>query len=92
MEISNMRKVNYGKLRAFFRVTWPGKMEVNDFKLIEGNNGELFCRPPDRQYEKDGEKKWAPIVSILDENLRQKITDAARAEYYGDQHQEDIPY
>ena len=91
MIIRDMRKVNHGKLRAFFVVEWPDKLAVRDFKLIEGNDGQLFSAAPSREYEKDGQKKYAPVVEVLDAGLREKITAAARSEYFGSQDQDEEP-
>ena len=96
IEITNLRKVNQGKLRAFFSVTWPDKMTVNDMKLMEGNDGQLWAATPSREYvNKDGEKKWAPVVKIIDTALAQRISEAARQAYFGEvkpESNEDIPF
>ena len=83
MIIKNLRKIaNAGKTVAFFSVEWPGKMTVNDMKLIQGNNG-LFAATPSRKYidNKSNQEKWAPIV-YLEQDLLFKVSAAAEAEYY----------
>lgn len=81
MNIKNMRKVNAGKTVAFFSVEWPGKMTVNDMKLIQGAKG-IFAATPSRKYtdKNTNQEKWTPIV-YLEQDLLQKVSAAAEAEY-----------
>lgn len=81
MQIKNMRKIsNGGKTVAFFSVEWPGKMTINDCKLIEGRNG-LFAGMPSRKYtDKQGQEKYQSIVYV-EQDLLNKISLAAQAEY-----------
>lgn len=83
MKINDFRKVDKGKLRAFFSIEWPDKLIIYDMKLMENDKGELWAATPARQYEKDGVKKWAPIVRILDHGIIEKITMLARKAYDG---------
>ena len=91
MQVLNLKKTsNTGKLRAFFDLETP-KMTIRGMKLMEGQDGNLWAATPSRQYEKDGEKKYAPIVEITDQELRSKITSLARTAYLGDTSVEDQP-
>ena len=91
MNVSNLKKTNNtGKLRAFFDLETP-KMIIRGMKLMEGQDGNLWAATPSRQYEKDGEKKYAPIVEITDPDLRSKITSLARTAYHGDIPENDSP-
>lgn len=97
MKINNMRKLTKpGKLRAFFDVEWPDKMTICGMKLMQGDDGGLWAATPSREYEKDGQKKWAPIVLIHDPALRNKISELARIEYGGPEDtpdtDQDIPF
>jgi len=95
MEITGMRRVNYGKLRAFFNLKLlQYDIIVRDCKLIEGNDGQLFAATPSRQYEKDGETKYAPVVEATSQERRQAITELARQAYHKDEpdEQPDIPF
>ena len=83
MEIINLFKVNNGgKLKATFTVETP-KLSIRDFKLVEGENGELWAAPPSRTYQdrKTGQTKWVNIVSITDVDLLNQISLKARAIY-----------
>lgn len=69
MKIENMRKVNFGTVKAFFDVNFD-KIIIRGWKLIQQENQRAFVTPP---YKK--------LVDIPDEALRQKIQDAALAAY-----------
>jgi len=83
MEIKGMRKINgESKIKAFFSVEFPGKLTINDCKMVEGKNG-IFVAMPSREYtNKQGEKKWQNIVYV-EQELLNKINVAAELEYYG---------
>jgi DNA-binding cell septation regulator SpoVG len=99
MKIANLKKLNGdSKVKAFFSVQTP-KMDINDFKLVEGKDGKLYAMPPSKQYEHKGETKYSSIVYITDDSLRDKITELAREEYFRGQMPEndvtpddDIPF
>lgn len=83
MEIKFMRKVdNFGTLKAFFEVHTP-KFIIRDCKLVMSKEGVLFASMPSKEYtdRKTNQKKWQGIISITDEDLRNKITDLAREAY-----------
>lgn len=53
---------------------------INDFTLVEGNNGQ-FISFPSRQYtDKEGATKYINIVYIADKDRRQKFNDWAVSE------------
>lgn len=98
MNIKFMRKINSGsKVKAFFSVDTP-KVDYNDFKLVEGKDGKLYAMPPSTEYEHKGQKKYKSFVYIKDDELRNKITELAREEYFRGQTpesanvDEDIPF
>jgi stage V sporulation protein G len=87
------------KTKAFFSVEWPGKMTINDCKLVEGKNG-LFAAMPSREYldKKSGQKKYQSIVYV-EQDLLNKISITAQEEYsrlVGPKqplpHDDDIPF
>ena len=96
MNIKNLRRVdNFGKVKAFFSVEWPGQMTINDMKLVEGRNG-LFCSAPSKEYvdKKTNEKKYQSIV-YFEQDLLDKISKAAAAAYSPNNSPEqdsDIPF
>ena len=82
MIIKNMRPLTGdSKVKAFFSVEWPGKMTINDCKLVEGKNG-IFAAMPSREYvdKKTNEKKYQSIVYV-EQDLLDKISRAAKDAY-----------
>jgi DNA-binding cell septation regulator SpoVG len=80
MNIKGMRTATgCGKTVAFFSIEWPGKMTINECKLIEGKNG-LFAGMPQKEFTLDGQKKYKNIVYV-EKDLQNKITAAAVEEY-----------
>lgn len=82
MVISDLVRVNKGKLRAFFTVEWPNKLRIRDCKLLEGEDGNLYALMPSKQYaDRGGHQRWSPVVEILDIKTLNKISEAARKVY-----------
>ena len=91
MEILNLKKVEKGKLRAFFDLETP-KLTIYGCKLLEGQDGNLWAAMPTREFQHNGEKKWAPIIKITDEGLLDKISQLARETYHGGEQTEEVPF
>jgi DNA-binding cell septation regulator SpoVG len=79
MEIKMKLASGCGKTVAYFSIIWPGKMTINECKLIEGKNG-LFTGMPQKEYTQAGVKKYKSIVYI-EKDLLEKINTAAIEEY-----------
>ena len=94
MIIKNLHRLNGdSKVKAFFSVEWPGKLTINDCKLVEGKNG-IFAAMPSREYvdKKTNEKKYQSIVYV-EQELLNKISQAARQAYSPDESTgADIPF
>lgn len=81
MKIENMKKVNFGTVKAFFDVNFD-KIIIKGWKLIQQENQRAFVTPPDEKYtDKEGKTKYKKLVDIPDEALKQKIQDAALSAY-----------
>ena len=80
MKIENMRKVDFGSVKAFFDVDFT-TIKVKGFKLIQQNGQALWCSPPDEKYEKNGKPAYKKVVEITDIALAGKISTAAIEEY-----------
>jgi DNA-binding cell septation regulator SpoVG len=94
MKIKNMRKISGdSKVKAFFSVEWPGKMTINDCKLVEGRNG-LFAAMPSREYvDKKTNKKIYQSIVYVEQDLLDKISRAAATSYYPEfKPDDDIPF
>jgi DNA-binding cell septation regulator SpoVG len=72
---------NAGNLRAFAVIAVAGKLRISDVRVIAQPNQEPWVSMPSRAYEKDGQRKWAPIVELLDEQLKKDISQAVLTEY-----------
>tara|TARA_R100001594_G_scaffold148621_2_gene204252 strand:- start:837 stop:1124 length:288 start_codon:yes stop_codon:yes gene_type:complete len=95
MQISNMTKGEWGKVRAFFDLQTEDGFTLKGFKLVEGSSG-LFVGFPS-QKNKDGEYK---DTIYADKILKQKINKLA-LDYYnkgestnqsGSSQSDDIPF
>ena len=80
MEIKNLRKIDKGTLKAFFTLS-TDTLEINDVKLMEGRDGQLYAAMPQKEYMSNGQKKWSNIVYIKSRDLLDKIGELARKEY-----------
>ena len=79
MTIENMKKGDWGKIKAFFDIVTEEGFTMKGFKLVEGVNG-LFAGFPSQQ-GKDGEyydSVWA------DRELKDQVTSAAVKIYNGE--------
>ena len=72
---------NAGNLRAFAVVNIADKLRICDVRVIQQPHQEAWVSMPSRAYEKDGQRKWAPTIEILDEKLKEEISSAVLAEY-----------
>ena len=70
-----------GNLRAFAIVNIADRLRVHDVRIIQQPNQEAWVSMPSRAYEKDGQRKWAPTLEILDDNLKAEISRAVLTEY-----------
>jgi DNA-binding cell septation regulator SpoVG len=70
-----------GNLRAFAVVIVAGKLKISDVRVIQQPDQEAWVSMPSRAYEKDGQRKWAPTVEILDDGLKQEVSAAVLAEF-----------
>ena len=95
MQISNMTKGEWGKVRAFFDLKTEDGFTLKGFKLVEGSSG-LFVGFPSKK-NKDGEYK---DTIYADKILKQKINKLA-LDYYnqgestnqsGSSQSDDIPF
>ena len=79
MTIENMKKGDWGKIKAFFDILTEEGFTMKGFKLVEGANG-LFAGFPSQQ-GKDGEyydTVWA------DRELKDKVSSMAVKAYDGE--------
>jgi len=64
------KRENDSSLKAYFNIVvekW-GNFYINDMKLFE-KNGSRFVTFPDKEYTKDGEKKYAANCGFTERNV-----------------------
>jgi DNA-binding cell septation regulator SpoVG len=73
---------NAGNLRAFANITiGDNKVRISDVRIIQQPNQKPWVSMPSRAYEKDGQRKWSPVVELLDEKLKKEVADVVLAEF-----------
>lgn len=77
MTITNYKPIDRGSLVGAFDLTLSSGICINGMKLFSRRDGGHFVSFPEREYEKDGEKKYAKIVWIEDRETRDKFSNAA---------------
>jgi len=70
-----------GNLRAFANITIANKIRISDVRIIAQPNQKPWVSMPSRAYEKEGQRKWAAIVELLDETLKKEVSDVVLAEF-----------
>jgi DNA-binding cell septation regulator SpoVG len=68
-----------GNLRAFARIAYDAT-EISDCRIIQQPGQRAYVAPPQREYEKDGKRQWAPIVK-WERPLADAITTAVLVAY-----------
>ena len=80
--VENIKRIEgAGNLRAFADVNVSGRIRISDVRVIQQPNQKPWVSMPSRAYEKDGARKWAPIVEILDDTLKEEVSKAVLAEF-----------
>jgi len=64
-KIIDFKAYESGALQGFFTLV-AGLFEINNCKFFS-KDGKSWVALPQREYEKDGEKKYSPLVRIPDE-------------------------
>lgn len=72
---------NAGNLRGFATISVAGKIRISDVRIIRQDGQTAWVSMPSRAYEKDGARKWAPIVELLDDQLKTEISEAVLTEF-----------
>ena len=84
MKIENIRKGEWGKVRAFFDVASDEGFVMKGFKLIEGINGLFASMPSRKGTDEQGNDKYYDIVWVESKSLRDELSQMAIAEYQKD--------
>lgn len=79
IEISNWCAHSKGTLRGFFSVTLPSGMVINDCMLHQKNDARWIGLPAKPYEDKNNEKKWAIIVTFVDQEAEYRFRDQVLA-------------
>ncbi len=62
--VTNLKKLDNqdSSTKAICSLVIEDTLFINDIAIVEGKNG-YFISFPKREYEKDGEKKYSPVVA-----------------------------
>lgn len=79
IEITDFKPVRKGPLLAFFTAIVKGT-KIHDCRIIKQKGQSWWVQGPQREYEKGGERKFAPVVAFSDD-LRRLIENAVAAHF-----------
>ena len=79
VQISEWRTLRKNTLRGFFTITLPSGMVVHGCMLHTKDDGERWIGFPRREYELQGERKFAPIITFIDRETEHRFRDAVLA-------------
>lgn len=77
-KITDFKAYESGALQGFFTLV-AGLFEISNCKFFT-KDGKSWVSLPQREYEKDGEKKYSPLVRIPDESRYKDFQKWAVAE------------
>ncbi len=84
IKVISLREMKKGDFIGFAKIEINGVI-INDCRVQEGQYG-IWCGLPSRMYEKDGVKKYAPIVEIS-KDMGNELSKVIRAYLNGDQNE-----
>jgi DNA-binding cell septation regulator SpoVG len=70
LKVRSWRPLVRHTLLGFLSLELPSGLVINDITVHE-KAGSRWCSMPARQYEKDGEKQWAPLVDFANKETRE---------------------
>lgn len=76
-EILRYTPLEKGSLQGFFslKIAKWGQFVINDMRYFAKEGGARWIAFPQRQYEKDGEKKYAPYCKFEDRGMEHAFGD-----------------
>lgn len=84
IKVISLKEMAKGDFIGFAKIEINGVV-INDCRVQTGQYG-IWCAMPSRPYEKDGVKKYAPIVE-LSKQMGNELSMVVRAYLNGDQSQ-----
>ena len=97
IEVNEIKHVNKGSLKAFASVTIAGKVKIHSIRIIQQEGQSPWVSMPQTEVASTngGKSKYYSIVDVLDESLKQQITDAVLRTWVSPVPQpdtEDVPF
>ena len=78
--IKNWRpNTGQGQVKGYFTLVYSD-LEINDCRLVGGQNGDFVSYPQRSYTDKEGVTKYSSIVFVPDKDRRQKLNDWAVGE------------
>jgi hypothetical protein len=74
ISIEKIRPLDKGNLKAFVSVRVNGIL-INDCRIVQQPGQDPWVSPPQREYEVNGERRFAPIVQF-DEDVKKAVQSA----------------
>ena len=81
IKIDSIKNVSYGTLKGFATAT-VGGIKISDIKIIQQEGQKPWISLPSREFEVEGQKKYKPIVEIVDPDLKGALAAAILDAYY----------
>lgn len=70
IRILNLKMVEKGSIIASFSLSY-GPLTVNEFRLMRGESGDTYARPPQREYiKRDGGRGWVNVAEMTPTELK----------------------
>lgn len=79
IEVVTLSKTQSGNLKAFVDIK-VGPLVIKKCRLVKQDEKSPFCSAPQEVWEKDGQKKYTPLV-IFPDDWKEAINEAAWAAY-----------
>jgi DNA-binding cell septation regulator SpoVG len=70
-----------GNLRAFVSIVIAGEIRIAGIRIMQLPGKSAWVAMPSREYESKGQRKWAPIIELLDEKLKNEVSDTVLQEF-----------
>lgn len=81
IKVDRLNKTNgEGNVKAYASVVIDDAIVLTGIRVMDGNKG-LFVSMPSRQYQQDGETKYADIFFPITKEAREELQKAVLDEY-----------
>ena len=78
VQISDWKMRENKTLRGFFTITLPSGMVIHDC-MLHKKEDRRWIGMPSREYESQGERKFAPIITFVDRAAEDRFRDQVLA-------------